>query len=81
MIQCDPKMIQNITIVTINIESEKERELFEIIKRSPSISRAKLSKLLNISERQVRKIIENLRNKGILTREGGRSGKWIIKKL
>ena len=45
------------------------------------ISRAKLSKRLNISERQVRKITDLLREKGILIREGGNSGKWVINKI
>jgi len=52
-----------------------------MIKRTPSISRAELSKQLNISERQVRKLTGQLRDKGILTREGGNSGKWIINRI
>ena len=58
-----------------------EDKLLEAIKETPSISRAKLSKRLNISERQVRKITDLLREKGILIREGGNSGKWIINKI
>lgn len=54
--------------------------LNELIGNAPSISRAKLSESLNISERQVGKVIERLRNKGILTRKGGNSGRWIIKR-
>lgn len=55
-----------------------EERLIEIIKDRPSISRTELSKLLNISVRQVRKIIDQLREKGILTREGGKSGRWVF---
>lgn len=55
-----------------------EEKVLELIGNTPSVSRTKLSELLNISERQVRKIIERLRNRGILTREGGNSGRWII---
>ena len=58
-----------------------EEKLLEAIKETPSISRAKLSKRLNISERQVRKITDLLREKGILIREGGNSGKWVINKI
>ena len=37
-----------------------------------------LSKRLNISVRQVRKIIDQLRNDGVLTRQGGDAGRWTI---
>ena len=50
------------------------------IKINPSISRDELSKRLNISVRQVRKIIDQLRNDGVLTRQGGDAGRWIIHK-
>ena len=58
-----------------------EERLLEIIRENPSISRAALSKQLNMSERQVRKIIDQLRENGVLTREGGNSGKWIINRI
>jgi len=58
-----------------------EEKLLELIKKTPSISRAELSRLLKISERQVRKITDLLREKGVLTRKGGNSGKWIINKI
>lgn len=53
-------------------------QLLALIKVNPSISRDELSKQLNISVRQVRKIIDQLKNDGVLTREGGDSGRWII---
>ena len=53
-------------------------KLLEAIKETPSISRTELSRRLNISERQVRKILDALREKGVLVRVGGNSGKWII---
>ena len=49
-------------------------ELITLIRLQPSISREDLSKKLGISVRQVRKHIDFLRKKGILTREGGDSG-------
>jgi DNA-binding Lrp family transcriptional regulator len=55
---------------------DKELEPLNQIKEKPAISRAKLAEGLNISERQVRKITERLKGKGILVREGGDSGKW-----
>jgi predicted HTH transcriptional regulator len=53
-------------------------ELITLIRLQPSISREDLSKKLGISVRQVRKHIDFLRKKGILTREGGDFGQWII---
>ena len=53
-------------------------QLLDMIKSNPSISRDELSKQLNISVRQVRKIIDQLKGNGVLTREGGDAGKWII---
>ena len=69
----DPNAFQNVPM--------NEKRLLEMIRENPSISRAVLSKQLNTSERQVRKIIDQLRENGILTREGGNSGKWIINKI
>jgi predicted HTH transcriptional regulator len=56
-------------------------QLMALIKANPSISRDELSKQLNISVRQVRKVINQFRNDGVLTREGGDSGRWIINKI
>ena len=69
----DPKAFQSVPT--------DEKKLLEAIKEAPSISRAELSKRLNISERQVRKIIDRLREKGVLIREGGNSGKWIVRNI
>ena len=69
----DPKVFQSVPT--------DEEKLLEVIKETPSISRAELSKRLKISERQVRKITDQLREKGVLIREGGNAGKWIINKL
>ena len=71
VIQSDPEVIQ----------SDPE-QLIELIRMRPTISRTELSKQLGISERQVRKIIDQLRKDGKLTHEGGDyKGKWIINKI
>lgn len=75
VIQSDPEVIQSDPEV---IQSNPDR-LIELIKNNPSISRAQLAQLLHLSERQTRKIIDQLRNDGKLVREGGDyNGKWII---
>lgn len=72
MIQSDPKRSK--------VVPKEQDELLQIIKEVPSISRAALSKKLNISERQVRKIIDRLKEDGVLKRQGGNSGSWIVNK-
>lgn len=66
----DPKAIQSVP--------DNETRLLEMIAENPSVSRAELAKRLELSERQIRKIIDQLRNAGKLKREGGKIGKWII---
>lgn len=66
----DPKTIQSVP--------NDVARLVELIAETPSISRAELAKQLDLSERQIRKIIEHLRGDGKLIREGGKTGKWII---
>ena len=66
-IQTDPDLSQKLPDLMITL-----------IENKPNISRAELAKRLNVSERQIRKHIEHFKGKGILTREGGDNGKWII---
>ena len=57
----------------------KEVEYFiGLIKNNPSISRAELARQLDLSERQVRKMMDQLRADERLTRKGGKTGEWII---
>lgn len=51
--------------------------VYDLINKNHSISRAALAKALGISERQVRKAIDILRDKKI-RRRGGDSGEWEI---
>lgn len=60
------------------VDPKDEKRLIELLKLDPSISRAKLSKQLGISERQIRKIIDSLRSKEKLYRENGNRGRWIV---
>lgn len=66
----DPNAIQS--------DPSNDVKLVELVMGNPSISRAELAKRLGLSERQIRKIIDQLRNNGKLRREGGKVGKWII---
>ena len=72
VIQDDPKVIQD--------DPKKVGDLMELIGSNPSISRAELSRRLALSERQVRKMIDQLRVEGRLVRKGGKTGEWVIMK-
>ena len=69
MIQSDPEVIQS--------NPELVEAVYNLICVNHSISRAELAKQLGISERQVRKAIDALRDKKI-RRKGGDSGEWEI---
>ena len=61
----------------VQIDQDFNEQVYQAIVRNPSISRTKLSKQLNCSERQVRKAIEELRERRIHW-SGGTRGKWEI---
>jgi len=67
----DPEVIQS--------DPKKIERLKTLIIENPEISRADLADKLNISERQTRKIIDELRDAGTLIRVGSRAkGKWLF---
>ncbi len=79
----DPEVIQNDPEsdpeVTRNDSEIIRNNLMALVQDNPFISRADLAKRLDISERQVRKHIDQLRFEGKLNREGGdRGGRWVI---
>ena len=70
VIQSGPEVIQSDPVLD---------KLKEALKMNPQLSRSKLSKLLGISERQVRKMIDTLRIQGKLIRIGSdTNGRWIF---
>ena len=69
MIQNGPDVIQS--------GPEFVDKVYKLICTNHAISRSALAKMLNTSERQVRKAIDALRDKKI-RRKGGDSGEWEI---
>ena len=72
-----PKAIQDVPKAIQDVPKELAN-LVNLIKKNPSISRAELARQLNLSERQVRKIMDQLRAEDRLIRRGGKTGQWII---
>src|SRR5665647_3603931 len=63
------------------IVSDIVAKTYNVIKENKTITIPELSKSLNISERQVQRIIKKLRDKMLLERKGGRKqGYWEVKK-
>lgn len=74
--QSDPEVIQS-DPGAIQIDQKLVQAVYDLINENHAISRSAISKALGISERQVRKAIDVLRNKRI-RRKGGDSGEWEI---
>jgi ATP-dependent DNA helicase RecG len=63
------------------IVSDIVAKTYNVIKENKTITIPELSKSLNVTERQVQRIIKKLRDKMLLERKGGRKqGYWEVKK-
>jgi ATP-dependent DNA helicase RecG len=59
--------------------TERQKEVLELIKADPGISRKQLSEKLDINQSAVQKHIDALKKKGVIFRESETTGYWIIK--
>ena len=58
-----------------------EQQLLDLIAKEPTITAPEAAKILNLSVRQVERLISTLRHNNILDRVGAnKNGSWIIKK-
>lgn len=77
---------QNVTIndtkdVTKEL-TERQKLIIELIKNNALVTIPEMSQKTGVVIRTIKRDIEDLQSKGVLTREGGRkSGRWIIKQL
>ena len=74
---------QNVLInvpLNVLINDPLEKEVLSAIEENSHITQAQLSTKLNRSDRQIRRVLKELREKGIIERIGSRkSGQWIVK--
>ena len=62
-------------------EAEKKQDILQRLEENPSITQMKLMEEFNLSRKQIQKIIKDLREDGLVERQGfNRNGKWIVKK-
>ena len=67
-------------------QSKKQKEIearikaiLQLISENPSVTRSEMMNKLDITESQVRTVIETLKNRGVIHHEGSdRNGRWII---
>lgn len=60
--------------------AEREQKILAILKEDPMTTQTVLMEVMNLSRKQIQKIIKDLQEKGALVREGSkRSGKWVVK--
>ena len=74
---------QNVLIkdpLNVLLDNSLEKIVLSAIKENSHITQAQLATKLNRSDRQIRRVIKELREKGIIERIGSRkSGQWIVK--
>ena len=59
--------------------TDRQIEIFNIIKSNPFVSRRELSEQMNVNESAIQKHLDNLKKKGFIEREGKTTGYWKIK--
>ncbi len=71
---------QNVLInvpLNVLINDPLEKEVLSAIEENSHITQAQLSTKLNRSDRQIRRVLKELREKGII--DSRKSGQWIVK--
>ena len=62
------------------LDDSLEKIVLSAIKENSHMTQAQLATKLNRSDRQIRRVIKELREKGLIKRIGSRkSGQWIVK--
>ena len=66
--------------LNVLLDGSLEKIVLSAIKGNSHITQAQLATNLNRSDRQIRRVIKELREKGLIERIGSRkSGQWIVK--
>lgn len=61
--------------------SRKKLDVLRRMEENPMITQVKLMEEFNLTRKQVQKLIKDLREDGLIERQGSnRSGKWVVKK-
>ena len=61
--------------------TEKKLDVLRRMEENPMITQVKLMEEFSLTRKQVQKLIKDLREDGLVERQGSnRSGKWVVKK-
>ena len=61
--------------------AERKLDILHRLEENPEITQVKLMEEFDLSRKQIQKIIKDLREEGVVERQGSnRNGKWIVKK-
>ena len=61
--------------------AERKLDILQKLEENPEITQIKLMEEFDLSRKQIQKIIKDLREEGLVERQGSnRRGKWIVKK-
>ena len=72
---------ENVGSVSVVQLTERQKNIYKLIKEDPQVSAAEMSVVLSVVKRTIERDISKLRKMGIITREGNTSaGKWVILK-
>lgn len=73
---------QEIDLESKSSQENNKKKIIMLIKSDPSITQAKIAQQFGLTRAEVRYIMDQLQQNGILKREGSiKKGKWIIEKL
>ena len=60
---------------------ERKQDILQRLEENPEITQVKLMEEFDLSRKQIQKIIKDLREEGLVERQGSnRSGRWVVKK-
>ena len=58
---------------------ERKKAVLEILKEKPATTQTQLMERLDLTRKQIQKVIKELQKEGFLVREGSnRNGRWIV---
>ena len=61
--------------------AERKRDILQKLEENPEITQVKLMEAFDLSRKQIQKIIKDLREEGLVERQGSnRNGRWVVKK-
>ena len=61
--------------------AEVELDILQKLEENPEITQVKLMEEFDLSRKQIQKIIKDLREEGLVERQGSnRNGRWVVKK-